>query len=285
MHKINGLTKEAKQTRANSVIVQKVRRRVVSTPFRASSDAAVPQPGNSNVVLFPLCDAAVRNRAGSEWALADAIVAECSEPGDDGVRNGSQAKIKAMREEIAKNNGVDLSLERIRKLRKVASDFPPGRRRSGVSLEGHLEAGTPDALDKLVKAAPAGTAFTRDYIRQQKCPTERTERSSQKEERHRQEADHQKALQGLCRQLEREKEQLEEEKQEREARYTELCRSVGKAPEPFSTPPAPEEKPTLTSADDLERALRRLLVSRGFDPAALKQAIADFVAAVLAQQQ
>ena len=59
MHKINGLTKEAKQTRANSVIVQKVRRRVVSTPFRASSDAAVPQPGNSNVE-FPLCDAAVR---------------------------------------------------------------------------------------------------------------------------------------------------------------------------------------------------------------------------------
>ena len=93
---------------------------------------------------------------GGEWDLADAIVAECSETGDDGVRNGSQAKMEAMREEIAKNHGVELSFERIRKLRKVASAFPPGRRRPGVSLEGHLEAGTPDALDDVDQERPGG---------------------------------------------------------------------------------------------------------------------------------
>ena len=85
------------------------------------------------VVKFPLCDAAVRKTEGGEWALADAILAECSETGKDGVRNGSYAKMDAMREEIAKNRGVELSLERIRKLRKVADAFPPGRRRPGVS--------------------------------------------------------------------------------------------------------------------------------------------------------
>ena len=38
-------------------------------------------------IKFPLCDAAVRKIDGGDWDLADAIVAECSETGDDGVRN------------------------------------------------------------------------------------------------------------------------------------------------------------------------------------------------------
>jgi hypothetical protein len=108
-------------------------------------------------VKFPRCDAAVRKMEGGEWELADAIVAECSETGDDGVRNGSYAKMEAMREEIAKNHGVALSLERVRKLRKVASAFPPGRRRPAMALDGHLEAGTPEALDAFINNAPNGT--------------------------------------------------------------------------------------------------------------------------------
>ena len=35
---------------------------------------------------FPGCDAAVQKIDGGEWDLADAIVAECSETGDDGVQ-------------------------------------------------------------------------------------------------------------------------------------------------------------------------------------------------------
>ena len=35
---------------------------------------------------FPLCDAAVRKMEGGEWDLADAILAECSETGEDGVQ-------------------------------------------------------------------------------------------------------------------------------------------------------------------------------------------------------
>ena len=66
-------------------------------------------------IKFPLCDAAVRKRVGSEWELADAILAECCETGKDGVRNESYAKMEAMRQEIAANHGVELSFERIRK--------------------------------------------------------------------------------------------------------------------------------------------------------------------------
>jgi hypothetical protein len=95
-------------------------------------------------IKFPRCDAAIQSIDSGDWDLADAIVAECSETGDDGVRNESYALMDAMRDEIARNRGVELSFERIRKLRKVASAFPPGRRRPAVSLDGHLEAGSSD---------------------------------------------------------------------------------------------------------------------------------------------
>jgi hypothetical protein len=140
-------------------------------------------------IKFPRCDAAVRKRDGSEWELADAILAECCETGEDGVRNESYAQMEAMRQEIATNHGIQLSFERIRKLRKVASAFPPGRRRPVVSLEGHLEAGTPETLDRLVKAAPAGTTLTRKYIQQQKHPEKKAEQEQQKAERRRQRED------------------------------------------------------------------------------------------------
>ena len=74
------------------------------------------------------------------------------------------------------------------------------------------------------------------------------------------------------------------ENNERERQYTALCRSIGKEPEPIS-PLLPDDEPPLSVAEDLEQALRSLLMIRGFDPAALKKAIADFVETVMAQGQ
>ena len=136
------------------------------------------------------------------------------------MRNESYAKLKAMRQEIVANHGVQLSFERIRKLRKVASAFPPGRRRPGVSLEGHLEAGTPDELDELINSAPNGTTLTRNYIRGRKHPTEKVEQDQQKAERRHQKEDQRTALQDLCREQERQTEKLVREKEERERHYT-----------------------------------------------------------------
>ena len=238
-------------------------------------------------VKFPLCDVAVRKKEGSEWELADAIVAECSEVGENGARNGSNAKMKAMREEIAKNHAVELSLERIRKLRQVASAFLPGRRRPAVSLEGHLEAGTPDALDGFITSTPNGTPLTRECIRRLKHPAEKAELDQQKAERRRQIDDQRTALQNLCRQQEWDKAQLVRAIETREQQYADLCRSVGKEPEPFSPPLAPEDEPSRTVAQDLEQGLRALLMARGFDPKAdnMKRAIDEFVRVVLAPQE
>ena len=238
-------------------------------------------------VKFPLCDAAVRKLEGGDWELADAILAECCEPGENGVRNESYAAMRAMRQEIAENHGVELSFERIRKLRKVASAFPAGRRRPGISLEAHLEAGTPGALDAWIEKAPQGTALTRSFIRQLKNPTEKAEQDQQQAERSHQIMDQRLALQNLCRQAERDKEQLLREKEARERQYADLCRSIGKEPEPVSPPLAPDDDPSLPAAQKLEQELRLWLAARRFDTTIgnIKQAIIDFVKAVLAQQQ
>jgi hypothetical protein len=145
-----------------------------------SQQTATARPAATGpVVEFPLCHAAAGNIERDQWALADAIVAECSEPGPNGVRTGSYTRMEKMRAEIARNHGVELSLERVRKLRKVASAFPAGRRRPGeASLEAHLEAGTPDELDELIRKTP-GTALTVSRIRQAKSP----ERQKEDEER------------------------------------------------------------------------------------------------------
>ena len=270
-----------KRSQAKFSTTKKIERRPLLRHLQASTKGAVPQPGDSNLpgqgVKFPLCDAAVRKMAGGEWELADAIVAECSETGYDGVRNESYAKMEEMRQEIATNHGVDLSFERIRKLRQVASAFLPGRRRPAVSLEGHLEAGTPETLDKLVKAAPAGTTLTRKYIQQQKHPNKKAEQEQQKDERRRQGEEQRLALLNVCKQLERERDV-------RDQQYAELCRSAGKEPEPISPPLVPEGEPPRTPAADLEQAIGMVLIARGFDPKAdrIKKAIGDFVSAVLA---
>jgi hypothetical protein len=99
-------------------------------------------------------------------------------------------------------------------------------------------------------------------------------------ERRHQIEDQRSALQNICRQLERALE-------ERDQQYIGLCHSVGKEPEPFPPPLSPDNEPSLTVAEDLERAIRVLLTVRGFNPKAdnIRQAIEKFVLAVLAQQQ
>jgi hypothetical protein len=275
MRQTNDLTAEAKRTRRKPLIFEYVKRRPGPQTLGPSTPAAVPQAAVAEV-KFPLCDAAARKMEGGEWELADAIVAECSETGEDGVRNESYAKMEAMRQEIATNHGVDLSFERIRKLRKVASRFPPGRRRPAVSLEGHLEAGTPETLDRLVKAAPAGTTLTRKYIEQQNHPDKKAEQEKQKAERRRQREEQRLALQNVCKQLEKERDV-----------YAELCRSAGKEPEPISLPLVSEGEPPRTRAGDPEQALGMVLIARGFDPKAdhMKKAIGDFVSAILANAE
>ena len=275
MHKTNGLNTESKYTRRKVVVIGKVKSRPVSkTP--AAAQTAVQSPASSAEVKVPLCDAAVRTINGNKWALADAIVVECSETGDDGVRNGSHALMKAMRLEIAANHGEELSLVRIRKLRTAASAFPADRRRPAVSLECHLEAGTPDALDALIASIPTGTRLTRAYIREQMHLEEKAQRDQNNAERHRQREDEGAALRQVCKQLERERDEYAQ-------KYADERRSAGKEPEPVSPPLVPDNETSLIPTEDLERAVAKVLIARGFDPKAdyIRKALGEFVKAVM----
>ena len=139
-------------------------------------------------------------------------------------------------------------------------------------------------LDELLNSAPNGAILTRAYIRGRKHPCEEAEQDGQKAERRRQIEDQRTALQNLCRQQERQTQKLIREKEEREQKYTGLCHSVGKEPEPFPPPLPPENEPSLTVAEDLDGPSSAAESTR-LRPRSLKKAIDDFVPTVLAQRQ
>ena len=133
-------------------------------------------------------------------------------------------------------------------------------------------------LHAFINGAQSDTPPTRDNIRQWKQPAKQAERDQKNAERHRQGEDQRTALHNVCRQLERERDESAQ-------KYVDLCRSLGKEPEPISPSLVPEGEPPMTVAEDLERAVAILLTARGFDPKAdqLKKAIGDLVKAALVQ--
>ena len=279
----NGLNAYTKQSRSKAVTVVKDKRRHARSSLGESTQAPAPRVAktltriegavannspelgvtacsinNAAVakIEFPLCDAAVRKMNSDEWELAAAIVAECSETGDAGVRNESYAKMKAMQQEIAKNHGVELSV-------RANSQTPEGRvgfssrspatgcfdRRASGSRHargaGRVHQGRSDRHGSHPRLHSAA-----------KAPGQERRTGPAKAERQRQKEEQRTALQNLCRQAERDKEQLLREKEARERQYVELCRSIGKEPEPVSPPLAPDDEPSLPTAEKLEQELR-----------------------------
>ena len=74
-------------------------------------------------------------------------------------------------------------------LRKAASAFPPGCRRPAVSLEGHLEAGTPDVLDELINSAAEGHLSRALTFGSLSTRSEKVKQDQQKAERRHQKDD------------------------------------------------------------------------------------------------
>ncbi len=107
---------------------------------------------------FPLTLAATDVQK-DQWAIGDALVAECGPPGDDHANNGSGRKIAAAAEFLAAN-GLDLSASYLRRLRQVAFAFADVRSRTCVSWDAHEAAGTPKILESILNGLPEGTKST-----------------------------------------------------------------------------------------------------------------------------
>ena len=92
------------------------------------------------------------------WALGDALVVECRAPGEDGIRTGSDERIRQAAK-VLKTNGVDYSFEHLRELRRVAAAFSAGERSPALAWSIHNAAGTPENLKKVLRYAETHPKF------------------------------------------------------------------------------------------------------------------------------
>lgn len=116
---------------------------------------------------YPKSVAAVRADQKSQWMIGDALLAECGPPSEQGVQDGSFERLDEAAREIAEQCGDEKTydIKSLSKLRSVSYNFPESARRA-LSWSIHEEAGHPQALNKIIKAASKGQPITRDYMRQ-----------------------------------------------------------------------------------------------------------------------
>ena len=120
---------------------------------------------------FPLTVAAIRRAAelekkhsAAQFAIGDALIAECGPPGDVGPNNGALAKLKRCAAEL-KALGFDYSIDHLQDLRTTAASFPDGDRSPSISWTAHSVAGDPKTLQAaLRKAKSDGVPLTVSFV-------------------------------------------------------------------------------------------------------------------------
>jgi hypothetical protein len=115
---------------------------------------------------FPKTLAAARKLEGAHWALGDALIEECGPPGDDGVRTGSDEKLRRAAK-VLKANGFDYSFEHLRDLRRTADAFRAVERSTAVLWSVHSVARNLTTLkDAAAQAKRENKNLTVEYLRE-----------------------------------------------------------------------------------------------------------------------
>jgi flagellar biosynthesis GTPase FlhF len=201
---------------------------------------------------FPLTLAAIKKAEQDQWAIGDALLAECGPPSEPSVNDGSGLQ------EVAKylfDQGYSYSQSSLSEYRSVAFGFAAAKRRN-VAWGTHRAAGTSQFLDAVIAGAPKGTRITAEYvkrIRQLQVDNERREREDAAEKaRAERERAEEKEAQAKARAREAKEER---EKQAAEAklakakaetqRAKEREQETKTAPKKKPEPPAKEEVPLL----------------------------------------
>jgi flagellar biosynthesis GTPase FlhF len=204
---------------------------------------------------FPLTLAAIKTADRNQWAIGDALLAECGPPSKDGVRDGSYTKLKEAAEYLL-GNGYEYAANTLAQFRDIADAFSPSNRRAAVAWGVHRVAGTPEFLEAVMAGAPDGKRVTQPYvegIRQRIMDEQRREREKAAEkariERERAEQEEAQA---------RAKAREAREEEEKKAAKTKLAKAEAKtekakekeqetktAPKKKPGPPAKEDVPLL----------------------------------------
>ena len=113
---------------------------------------------------FPLTVKAAKKSDGDQWALGDALIAECGPPPENGVNDGSYALMLEAEKELW-DAGLEYTPSGLANIRATAHAFKASSsRRAGISLHAHPAPGSPEYLDVIVAGAPKGTRITQHYI-------------------------------------------------------------------------------------------------------------------------
>jgi flagellar biosynthesis GTPase FlhF len=203
---------------------------------------------------YPLTLAAIKTAEQNQWAIGDALIAECGPPSQQQVKDGSyvllhDAAIYLLAE------GFEYNIQTLAMFRNTAHLFRPSKRLANIAFGVHRVAATPEYLEAIITGAPKGTKITQLYvegIRKAQADTERREREKA-EEKARQEREKAEREEAEAKARVREAEAEEKEKAEAELKKakekTEKAKNkeaeVKTAPKKKSGFPAEKEVPEL----------------------------------------
>jgi hypothetical protein len=118
---------------------------------------------NTTTHQFPLTLEAIKEADSNQWAIGDALIAECGPPSERGAKDGSLEDLRAAAQYLA-SQGFPYKVTTLSQLRVVASTFKSSLRRYGIAWGAHRVAGTPEYLQAIIAGAPKGTKITQPYI-------------------------------------------------------------------------------------------------------------------------
>jgi hypothetical protein len=127
---------------------------------------------------FPRTRKACLAAEASSWAIGEALLKETD--GGNAGKHGFSACVAELKE-----YGINYSTEYLSLMRRMAQTYPAKRRHPEISFRNHVDAGNPDTLDVIVRAAKKARctisgAFIRDVLRRQRAD-EREEQKRQNE--------------------------------------------------------------------------------------------------------
>jgi hypothetical protein len=216
---------------------------------------------------FPLTLAAIKKADQNQWAIGDALLAECGPPSQNGVNDGSFVHLIEVAGYLLVE-GYEYSTTTLSAYRVTAQSFRPSARRANIPWAAHKVAGTPEFLDAVIAGAPEGTSITYRYvenIRQRQADHARKEREEQAEvaraAREKAEAEEALARKKVHEAQEAEEKKAAEAEVKKAERQVEKARAkeeeVKVAPKKKDGPPTKEQVPLMVAeAQFLAQAAR-----------------------------
>ena len=186
---------------------------------------------------YPLTYAALKeaenHHESDQWAIGDALLAECGPPSESSVNDGSWERLKEVAQRCSDIWNLDqsYSIQHLSRLRATSFHFGEPARFAKLSWGAHRAAGTPEFLKAVIKGAPKGTKISQDYvegIKQRQVDEARREREEEEAKA----------------QAEREKAEAEEAQARNEEERSQAKAKTEKAKEKErATKTAPKRKP------------------------------------------